>query len=118
MKLTFGVTKNKKTAHEGIDEKNLIFAYEFETFDENKFIELMQNKYEKITELVKPISKEDIVCYLIDLEIPNKEKLLGGCSISGATILATKMNVIEMAYKQLSRQIQTTIKKEVIDIES
>ena len=54
-------------------------------------------------------TKEESINILMDLEFEDREPLLGGCSISGATIHSCKVSIMDMAVGQLIRQVMVTL---------
>lgn len=104
MRLDVYILKNKK-------KKIKILSYEMKRFTEKGFSNRLKNLHLTIKENFENVKDSDIIQIYIDLKINNK-MLLGGCSISGATINATRVSIVEMAFGQLVRQIKDTLKQE------
>lgn len=103
MKIIVKVCKEK-------GKDTFIMEKDYDVFDGNDFETELKSKYSTIEESITPIKDEDIFVVKTDLHIDD-DILLGGCSITGTTINAMKVNILDMCAKQLTRQIKETLEK-------
>jgi len=109
MKLVIGMTSNpKEYKMTEISDKTKIGEYEFEEYNEKDFFAALKPGLQKVN---KPVDEDAVFTILMDLHGLGKQAKLGGCAISGKALNATRVSIMEMAARQLSRQVQETLKE-------
>jgi len=111
MRLVIGVTTEPEKYKMNEIGDNDTAVYEFEEFVEGDFFTAIKPLLQKANTEYRDIPDEDAFCVLMDLHKKGQETKLGGCAISGRALKATRASIMEISAKQLSRQVQETLKE-------
>ena len=111
MKITLGIWKKATPLYNKrkTNKKDIVFSYETERFIVKKFKKRLTNVKHLVKKKLNNVKDREIIYIGIDLLYEGELRLVG-CAISGATLNATRISIIEMLISQLIRQIKDTLK--------
>lgn len=111
MKITVGVWKKDIQHYKGkIPKNDILFSYETKRFVAKGFRKRMEKFISMVKEKLNNVADDENIIIGIDLKY-GEETRTGGCTVSGATLNATRVSIIHMAVAQLIRQIKETLEE-------